>query len=100
MSAPEAKPANTNKAMICGRIDSVRSYPTQNGDRYETRVIQPAADEFSSPSSVGITSKKRIGAKGDDVKVVVDVAGFKDSFTDKKTGEVIQTARNVLYAVE
>lgn len=100
MSADAKPAANSNKAMIVGRIDSVRSYPTQNGDRYETRVIQPAADEFSSPSSVAITSKKRIGGKGEDVKVVVDVAGFKDSYTDKKTGELIQTARNVLYAVE
>lgn len=94
-----AQPDNKNKALISGRIDAIRSYPTQNGDRFETRVIQPAPDSFSSPSAVAITSKKRIGAKGDDVNVVVTVAGFKDSWTDKQ-GEVMQTARNTLYAVE
>lgn len=95
-----AQADNKNKAMISGRIDSIRSYPTQNGDRFETRIIQPAADQFSSPSAVAVTSKKRIGSKGEDVNVLVSVAGFKDSFPDKGTGEINQTARNVLYAVE
>ncbi|RJG00956.1 hypothetical protein [Noviherbaspirillum sedimenti] len=97
MSAPAD---NKNKALISGRIDAIRSYSTQGGERYETRVIQPAADQYSSPSAVAITSKKRIGGKGEDINVLVTVAGFKDSWTDKSSGEVQQTARNTLYAVE
>jgi hypothetical protein len=97
---PAAKPAmKPNQSVIVGRIDSVRQFEVQGKRTFETRVIQPAPDEFSSPTAVGILSLNRIGGTGDDVKVLVNVAGFKDSYKSKD-GESVQTARNTLRAVE
>lgn len=100
-TVPETtKPAmKANQAVIVGRIDSVRQFEVQGKRTFETRVVQPAPDEFSSPTSVGILSLNKIGVAGDDVKVLVAVAGFKDSYKSKE-GDSIQTARNTLRAVE
>lgn len=101
MSDPQVKGQSLqpNQAVIVGRIDSARTYEVQGKRTFETRVVQAAADQFSSPTSVAIQSFNRLGAVGDDVKVLVQVQGYKDSYKTRE-GEVVNTARNVLRAVE
>ena len=94
------KPAmKANQAVIVGRIDTVRQFEMQGKRTFETRVIQPAEDSFTSPTAVGIQSFNKLGSSGDDVKVLVSVQGFRDSYKDKG-GDTVQTARNTLRAVE
>ncbi|WP_199052704.1 hypothetical protein [Aquitalea sp. ASV15] len=100
MAEPQARP-NANRALIVGRIKEAR----RNGEFTHTVILIPAADEFSMPGVCEISSKKRLGASGDDVQVVVDVTGyFGKSFqaTDKETGERVtrRPVQNVLRAIE
>jgi len=88
-----------NQAVITGRIDAVRSFEVQGKRVFETRVMQAAPDQFSSPTAVAVQSSMKLGASGDDVKVHVQVMGYRDSYKTRE-GEVIHTARNVLRAVE
>jgi hypothetical protein len=102
--ATAAAKLQPNQAVIVGRIDSVRSFDASGNRVFETRVIQPAVDSFSSPTAVAIQSRARIGQKDEDVKVLVHVSGYKDSYKSKPDADGVvthvQTARNVLRAVE
>lgn len=99
MSDQKAPTLQANQSLIVGRVDTMRSFEVQGKRTFETRVVQAAADQFSSPTSVAIQSFNRLGAVGDDVKVLVHVQGYKDSYKTRE-GEVVNTARNVLRAVE
>lgn len=88
-----------NQALVVGRIDAVRSFEVQGRRIFETRVMQAAPDQFSAPTAVAVQSAMKLGASGDDVKVHVQIMGYRDSYKTKD-GEVVQTARNVLRAVE
>jgi hypothetical protein len=90
-----------NRAVIAGRIKEAR----KNGDFVHTVILIPAADEFSMPGVCEVSSKKRLGATGDDIQVVVDCTGyFGKPFqaTDKETGEKIsrRPVQNVFRALE
>jgi hypothetical protein len=93
---PQMKP---NQTMIVGRINYVGGFDSGGKRVHEARVAIAAADEYSMPGAVMIQSSYRIGAVGDVVKVLCDVTGFPDRFKDK-AGEVKETARNTLRAVE
>jgi len=88
-----------NQSMIVGRIDAVRAFEVQGKRTFETRVVQAAPDQFSSPTAVAVQSHNKLGQMGDDVRVLVQCVGYRDSYKTRE-GEVIQTARNVLRAVE
>jgi hypothetical protein len=94
-----AQKLQANQSLIAGRIDSLRTYEVNGKRTFETRIVQAAPDAFSSPTSVAVQSFNRIGSVGDDVKVHVSCVGYKDSYKTKD-GEIVQTARNVLRAVE
>ncbi|WP_211453011.1 hypothetical protein [Collimonas antrihumi] len=99
MSDAPKQPLKANQTVIVGRIDNVRNFEVSGKNTFETRVIQAAADEYSSPSAVALMSHHRLGGSGDLVQVLVSVAGFRDSYKDKQGGTV-QTARNTLRVVE
>ena len=95
----QAAKLQANQALIVGRIDAMRTFEVQGKRTFETRIVQAAADQYSSPTSVAVQSHMKLGNAGDDVKVHVQVAGYKDSYKTGQ-GEVVNTARNVLRAVE
>lgn len=97
--AATAAKLQANQALIVGRIDASRSFEAQGKRIFETRIVQAAVDQYSSPTSIAVQSFNRLGTVGDDVKVLVQVQGYKDSYKTRE-GEVINTARNVLRAVE
>lgn len=110
MSVPEtvsAKPIpqiKPNQVFIVGRVDHVRTFPVNGKKVFETRVIQPSADSFTSPTAVAVQSETRLGDVDEDVRVLCSVVGYKDTYKTRpdENGEVktVVTARNVLRAVE
>lgn len=88
-----------NQAVVVGRIQSMRTFEVQGKRTFETVVVQAAADQFSSPTKIAIQSHMKLGNAGDDIKTVVSVVGYGDSYKTRE-GEQITTARNVLRAVE
>lgn len=100
MSDPVKVPAlKPNQAIVIGRIAHMRTYEMQGRRTFETTIIQAAPDSFSSPTRVAIQSANKLGNKDDDVTVHVQVQGYGDSYKTRD-GEVVNTARNVLRAVE
>ncbi|MFJ2989650.1 hypothetical protein ACIPF8_17430 [Collimonas sp. NPDC087041] len=99
MSEAPKQPLRPNQAVIVGRIDNVRQFEVQGKRTFETRVIQAAVDQYSSPSAVAVMSHTKLGNPGDDVQALVSVAGFRDNYKDREGGTV-QTARNTLRVVE
>ena len=88
-----------NQTLIVGRINYTGTFEA-NGQRvHEARVAIAAPDQYSMPGAVMVQSSYKLGAVGEDVKVLCDVTGFPDRFTDRQ-GEVKQTARNTLRASE
>ena len=101
-TAPAAKSApklQAGQAYIAGKIDSRRQFQAQGKNQIETRVMLPAPDEYSSPATVAILSNYPLGAIGDEVQCLVQLGGYRDSYKTRE-GDTVQTARNVLRAVE
>ncbi len=89
---------------IAGRIAAKRRISTQNGPLHLTLVTMPAADEYSSPSTVEVRSKAAIGETGETVRLKCRVGGRARSYkgTDPETGEVrpVRTAEITLELIE
>lgn len=98
-AVPVKQGFKANQSMIMGRIDRLGSFESNGKRIHETLIAIPAPDPYSMPGKVVVQSTNRCGAVGDDVKLLVEVSGFPTSFTNK-SGEVTQTARNVLRLVE
>ncbi|MCV2216225.1 hypothetical protein [Thauera sp. Sel9] len=104
MPATQSKPGiKAGEAIIRGRLVLVRR-PTGNSTVWENLVVMPAPDPYSSPATVSILAKGRLGEIEDDVQVRVRIGGYRRSFksTDRETGEIrqIQTADVRLFAIE
>lgn len=93
---PSLKP---NQILITGRIDSIRTYDSQGRRTFEHRVVLPAVDQYTSPSYVLVQAPLKLGAVGEDVKVICHVGGFRDRYKSKD-GEFIETARMILRAAD
>lgn len=85
---------------VIGRVDSVRRF---DGRTY-TRLVMPALDQYSSPSTIEFESPSRVGEVGEDIKVTLSLAGYRNDYksVDKETGELrtIRSARITLKLVE
>lgn len=93
---PSLKP---NQILIAGRIDSIRTYDSQGRRTFEHRVVLPAVDQYTSPSYVLVQASLKLGAVGDDAKLICHVGGFRDRYKSKD-GEFIETARMMLRAAD
>jgi hypothetical protein len=93
---PSLKP---NQVLITGRIDSVRTYDSQGRRTFEHRVVLPAVDQYTSPSYVLVQAPLKLGAVGDDAKVICHLGGFRDRYRSKE-GEFVETARMFLRAAD
>lgn len=86
-AAPKAgRQMGFNQMMVRGRVEETR----RHGNTSYTRVLCPAADEYSRPQTLEIRSKSRLGQKGDTITQLCLVGGYKRKpfmATDKDTGE-------------
>ncbi|MEO8023868.1 single-stranded DNA-binding protein [Polaromonas sp.] len=72
---------------IRGKIEAARRHEK----KHYTRLVTPAADEYSRPQTVEIRSNNRVGQMGDLVSVDCKLGGYtRKPFksTDKETGEI------------
>jgi len=77
-----------NQVLVRGRIEEYR----RHGNTSYTRILCPAADEYSRPQTMEIRSKTRLGQKGDTITQLCVVGGYtRKAFraTDKETGETM-----------
>lgn len=65
------QPSRGNITIVEGVIDEIRDF---NG-LFETRVILPSADRYSKPGAVLVKSKKRIGGKGEEIRIPCRLTG-------------------------
>lgn len=107
MNAPvaQAPSLKVGQALIVGRIERSTRKQGRDGVYFLTLVKQPAPDEFSSPSTVEISSNHALGQKGDAIRQVVTVGGYPRTYTTKPSrdfpeGENVYTADIRLSAVE
>lgn len=93
---PVASPAlPAGQSFLIGRIADY----DQTDEAVYTTVQTPAVDAYSHPGHHKVQSKRRLGNRGEDVRVVVQLGGFRRSFTNKH-GEKVFTVDNTLTAVE
>ena len=91
MSAPvtptPATPAKKfNVVAVHGRVEDVQRFEGV----YRTRLICPAADEFTAPQKVIVRSKARLGSKDEMIEISCRLGGYQRKpyrVTDKDTGE-------------
>ena len=100
-TAKPARQAAFNQMMVRGRIEETRRHANVS----YTRVLCPAADEYSRPQTLEIRSKARLGQKGDTVTQLCVVGGYtRKAFraTDKETGEttMVTPVEHTVDAVE
>lgn len=86
-----------NQALIIGRIVSTRS--SESGV-HRTIINSAAPDQFSYPGKHEVSSTRRLGKPGDEIRVLCSVSGYSGKYTDKKTGEEIHTVNNALSVIE
>lgn len=88
---------------LTGKISNVDPYPRIKPKRFNTLIRLAAPDEFTTPSTVEVTSEQSIGVEGQVVTVKCEVGGRYRSYpvTDKNTGEerTVRTADNLLTVV-
>lgn len=103
-------PANAPKIGLAqtylkGKIAHSRSTKTENGRMYLTILKTAAADEYSHPSTVELSSSEKLGEVDDTWFGVCAVVGYPrvyNSKPDQETGEIksIRTATISLRVVE
>lgn len=81
----EVSAALFNVATLSGKIDAVKA--VDKG--FYTHLVTPAPDAYSHPQVLEIRSKKRLGQIGEEIRVGVNIGGFRRKFQydDKNTGE-------------
>lgn len=86
--------------LLVGRLSAVR----KAGENMLHLMVMPAPDEYSSPSTVEIIAKRRMGDVGEGLRLLCRVGGFARRYksTDQDTGEIRQvtTADNKFYVIE
>lgn len=107
MNAPVAQTPSikVGQALIAGRIERSTRKQGREGTYFLTLVKLPAPDQFSSPSTVEISSHAQLGTKGDEIRQLVTIAGYPRTYTTKPSrdfpdGETVYTADIRLNAVE
>lgn len=89
-----------NQAMISGRITGGSTFEVKGRRLHEAVITTPAPDAYSMPGVVAVQSTYKLGQAGDDVQVLVSVTGIPNSWSDRNTGEVKNSANVRLVAVE
>lgn len=108
MSAPspvsevpaKGRPLQLAESVLQGRLLKIQ----KRGDNIIHLVVLPAPDSYTSPATVEIIAKSRLGQPEDDIRVRVRIGGYRRTYnaTDRETGETrpVTTADVRLFAVE
>lgn len=93
------------QTFIKGRISYARAIKSEHGRIFLSILKIPAADQYSYPSTVEVSSTNKLGEVNDDWQGVCQVVGYPrtyDSKPDPETGEVktVRTATISLRVVE
>jgi hypothetical protein len=103
MADPKAAPKGVQPVRLVGRIEDVRRSSGANGPTFLHLVKLPAADEFSSPSTVLIRAEQRCGEPTGQFDQLVQIGGYGRTYqtTDEETGRKhsVRTADNTLTVV-
>lgn len=83
---PKGRPLQLAEAILQGRLTKV----TKRGDNVIHLMVLPAPDAYTSPSTVEVIARTRLGQPEDDLRVRVRIGGYRRSYnvTDRDTGEV------------
>lgn len=83
---PKGRPLQLAEAILQGRLTKV----TKRQDNFLHLVVLPAPDAYTSPATVEIVAKSRLGQPDDDIRCRVRIGGYRRSYnvTDRETGEV------------
>lgn len=65
-----------NQVLIAGRIDGVRDWEGQDSSGYVSKVRLPAASEYDSAAIIEVSSKRKLGREGEEVKVLCTLGGW------------------------
>lgn len=84
-----------NQMVIVGRLDSISKYD----GKFDHIVTMGAADEFSKPSVLRVSSAEKLGSVGDVVKCLAVFNGWPNNY-ESKNGEKVKDARGFFVAVE
>lgn len=108
MSAPspvtevpaKGRPLQLAESVLQGRLQKI----TKRGDNVIHLMVLPAPDSYTSPATVEVIAKSRLGQPDDDIRVRVRIGGYRRTYnaTDRETGETrpVTTADVRLFAVE
>lgn len=96
--------SNLSIVQLAGRIQSVRRTNSQASDKTtETVLILPAADAYSSPSTIAVLSSAPLGTTGEDVRITCRVSGYArrwESRTPEGYVQTVHSANNILIFVD
>ncbi len=96
----KGRPLQLAESILQGRLLRI----TKRGDNVIHLVVLPAPDSYTSPATVEIIAKTRLGQPEDDLRIRVRIGGYRRTYnaTDRETGETrpVTTADVRLFAVE
>lgn len=95
MAEAQARKAPVPSIRIAGRVQQVTQRTGQNGTTFLTLLRTPAVDEFSSPGTFELRSKRRLGSEGQMIELDCELVGYSRSY-ERKDGETVKTAEHVL----
>lgn len=99
MAQAPATQAIPLQVTITGLVQQVTQRESAaGGTTFLMLVKTPAPDQFSSPGTFEIRSRKRLGQKGSMIEVLCDLIGYARSYERKSDGETVRTAEAVLQA--
>jgi hypothetical protein len=99
LKSQNAPVLQAGQARIAGRLVGLRSRNGQDGRTFYNLFKLPAPDAYSSPQTVEVRSKERLGARDDDLSIVVQVGGYARSYKardDEGETAQVQTAEVTL----
>ncbi len=98
----EVKPLSTqtqsmkpNQIMLIGRLDHVVKYE----GKFDHIITLPAADEYSKPSVVRLTSSTKLGDPDEMIKCLAEFNGWPNNYQNKNN-EKVWDVRGFFVAVE
>lgn len=91
---------SANQTMVAGRITHLSTFEIKGKRMHEAVITTPAPDAYSMPGVVAVQSSYKLGNVGEDVQVHASVTGIPNSWTDRNSGEVKNSANVRLVAVE
>lgn len=63
---------------VSGRLSDIRTVKNRSDESFHVnKILFPAKDEFSSPTSIFVNSNRPLGQVGTDVSLTVEIYGFE-----------------------